>query len=324
MTVRRGFLYVGVFLVAAGGVTLLTAAGVLDQAAVLDALRLWPLAVIAIGAGLVLRRTRAAIPGGLVAAVLPGLMFGAMFVAVPTLPTLPNGCVDLNASSNPVTTHEGSFGSTANVELSMSCGDLRVTTAPGTAWTFDAQGGSARTADVSATADSLLIRADNGSPSFGWNRGADDWHVTLPTDSTMDLNVEVNAGRGRLDLAGAKLDAVALDVNAGDAVLDLTGATLPRLTVDINAAAGSVHLPATGNLTGNLTVNAGSLDVCAPADLGLRVRGDATLGSITFNGLTRRGDAWESPGYATAPFHADLSVSASVGSVDINPQGGCK
>ena len=72
MTVRRGLLYFGVFLVAAGGVTLLVAAGVLDEARVADALAWWPLAVIAIGAGLVLRRTRAAVPGGVVAAAVPG------------------------------------------------------------------------------------------------------------------------------------------------------------------------------------------------------------------------------------------------------------
>ena len=87
MTVKRGLLYFGVFLVAAGGVTLLVSAGVLDEARVADALAWWPLAVIAIGAGLVLRHTRAAVPGGVVAAAVPGLMLGAMFVAVPQLPT---------------------------------------------------------------------------------------------------------------------------------------------------------------------------------------------------------------------------------------------
>ena len=42
MTVRRGLLYFGVFLVAAGGVTLLVSAGVLDEARVADALAWWP------------------------------------------------------------------------------------------------------------------------------------------------------------------------------------------------------------------------------------------------------------------------------------------
>ena len=53
MTVRRGFLYAGVFLLTAGGVVLLAQAGVIDEAAVTRALSLWPLAVIAIGVGLI-------------------------------------------------------------------------------------------------------------------------------------------------------------------------------------------------------------------------------------------------------------------------------
>jgi predicted membrane protein len=77
-------------------------------------------------------------------------------------------------------------------------------------------------------------------------------------------------------------------------------------------------------MTGDLDVNAGSLDVCVPDDLGLRVNASSSLGSTTFNGLIRRGNAWETPGYDTAQFRADLSVSASVGSVDVNSEGACK
>ena len=54
------------------------------------------------------------------------------------------------------------------------------------------------------------------------------------------------------------------------------------------------------------------------------MRSSTTLGSSTFNGLVRRGDAWQTPGYDTAPYKADLSIQASVGSVAINPKGGCK
>ena len=65
MTVRRGTLYAGVFLIAAGAVTLGVAAGVLDRDVVANTVgTLWPLAVIALGVGLVLRRSRAALGAG--------------------------------------------------------------------------------------------------------------------------------------------------------------------------------------------------------------------------------------------------------------------
>lgn len=322
MTVRRGFLYAGVFLVAIGGVTLLTEAGVLDREAVAAALGYWPLALIAMGVGLMLRRTPAAVPGGMLAAATPGLLLGGLFVAVPDLPT---PCVDDDRTvGGPAVTRDGSFGTAARVELHLSCGDLDVTSAPGTRWIVDAREGRDRTSSISEAADRLTVEADGQGRRFGWNAGAVDWDVALPTGTNLDLAVEINAGRGRLDLTDLRLDGLAVNVNAGDVRLDLTGAVVARLDLDVNAAAATVRLPATGDLTGDLDVNAGSLEMCVPDDLGLRVRGETTLGSTHFNGLVRRGDAWETPGYDSAPFQADLSVTASVGSVDINPEGGCK
>ena len=199
MTVRRGSLYTGVFLLATGGVVLLAQAGAIDSEAVTRALSLWPLAIIAIGIGLILRRTRIGLAGGMVAAAMPGLLFGGMIVAVPDLPDVAGWSGPCGGASRTeaVTERHGSFGAAARVDLSLACGELIVTS------------------------------------------------------------------------------------------------------------------------------GAGSLRVCAPADLGLRVRGESSLGSTTYIGLVRVGDAWESPDYTTKPFHADLTVEANVGSVVINPEGGC-
>jgi hypothetical protein len=48
------------------------------------------------------------------------------------------------------------------------------------------------------------------------------------------------------------------------------------------------------------------------------------LGSANYAGLVRNGDVWESPGYSMANHHADVTITANVGSVDINPAGGCQ
>ena len=71
-------------------------------------------------------------------------------------------------------------------------------------------------------------------------------------------------------------------------------------------------------------MSAGAAQVCAPEGMGLRVRTQSALASITTPGLVRVGDAWESPDYATAAHHADVTVAVNVGSVDVNPEGGCK
>ena len=319
MTVRRGSLYLGAFLVAAGGVTLLTSAGVLDPARVVDALAWWPVAVIAIGAALVLRRTSAAIPAGLVAAVTPGLLLGATFVAVPDIST---PCTDAAGGGAPIT-REGAFGTTAEVDLELSCGELAVTTAPGSTWSIEATNAADRAPQITSSTDQLSV-STAANQRFGWHPGSDDWNVVLPTDTTLDLDATINAGRGRLDLSGARLDTLGVDVNAGDMRVDLADATVRRMDVSVNAGATTIHLPASGGFTGDVEVNAGSLQVCVPETLGLRVTSTAALGSIDVNGLTRSGDAWVTPGYSTAQSRAELAVTANLGSVDITTEGACK
>ncbi len=321
MTIRRGSLYAGVFLLAAGGVTLGVAAGVLDRAAVADTVGvLWPLAVIAIGAGLVLRRSPAALTGGIVAALLPGLALGASVVTVPHL-SVP--CTDGAAPLRAAETHDGSFGSAAAVNLSLSCGELSVDTQPGNSWRLAASDGDNRLTNVNAEDGRLTVGADRGSGRLRQHTGRVDWNVTLPTATTIDLVTELNAGRGRLDLGGARLGVLDLSVNSGETHVDLTGATLDHLALEVNAGSAGIVLPA-ASFDGDLAANAGSLEVCAPSDLGLRVRSTAALGSIHLNGLVRQDGAWVTPGYDSAPFKANLAIEASVGSVTINPMGGCK
>ena len=84
MRVNRGLLYTGVFLVAIGSVLVAADLGAIDAARLTDALRLWPLAVIAIGASLVLRRSRFSLQGGMLAAALPGLLLGGAIAIAPT------------------------------------------------------------------------------------------------------------------------------------------------------------------------------------------------------------------------------------------------
>jgi hypothetical protein len=319
--IHRTALFVGVVLAAAGVVMLVGTSDTFSGEAISWALRLWPLAIIALGVGLLLRRTRLAIAGTLVAATLLGVVIGGAVVAAPDVTH--RLCLDRDGAALP--TRQGTFTSQATIDLSSACGDVSVTTVEGSAWTFDALDLGPRSASVTSGSDSLTIRADrDGWRGGGFDPDGDDWRLALPRAVVMDLTAELNAGRGTFDLAGAQLADVALEVNAGEARLDLTDATTGTLDVEVNAGAATVLLSATSDLTGELDVAAGAIEICAPADLGLRIRGSAEFGRTDFNGLMRVGDAWETPDLATATHVAELSVSAQAGSVVVNPAGGCK
>src|SRR5438477_195163 len=103
--VNRRFLYAGVFLAAIGGVLVATDLDVVDTAALADAVRLWPLIPIAIGLGILLRRTQFSLSSGLIAAAIPGLVLGAAFAAGPRF------VGDCGARRDPagVATQQGTF-----------------------------------------------------------------------------------------------------------------------------------------------------------------------------------------------------------------------
>src|SRR5262245_61316659 len=83
MRVNRKFIYTGVFLVALGGVLVATDLGTVDTARLRDALRLWPLGLVALGAALVLRRSQLGLTSGVLAAAVPGLLLGGLFSVAP-------------------------------------------------------------------------------------------------------------------------------------------------------------------------------------------------------------------------------------------------
>jgi hypothetical protein len=85
MGLNRTLLYTGVFLTAIGVALLVVDFGRPETVALTGALRLWPLGLIAIGLGIVLRRTQFSLASGLLAAAVPGLLLGATMAATPRL-----------------------------------------------------------------------------------------------------------------------------------------------------------------------------------------------------------------------------------------------
>jgi hypothetical protein len=88
MRMNRTLVYAGVFLVALGVALLVVDQRPFAMDSIVAVLRLWPLALIAIGAGIALRRTQFAMASGLIAAAVPGLLLGLTMAAMPRLPVM--------------------------------------------------------------------------------------------------------------------------------------------------------------------------------------------------------------------------------------------
>ena len=320
MQINRRFLYAGVFLVAIGAVLVAANASGFDTAARADLLRLWPLALVAIGAGLVLRRTRVSLTSGVLAAAVPGVVLGG---ALSLAPSWVGDCGARAESAN-VTTQQGTFDGPAMVSVTTGCGSTVITSAPGNAWQFTSGSPAGRTASLRSSAQSLSIGAGDEERWPFFDAVRDTWNLTLPTTDIDRLSLVTNGGHSQVRLPGVKVGQMAFTVNASEAVVDASGASVANLSGAVRVGRLSIQLPSAGGVVGSLRVGAGELELCSPAGTGLHVAFTGPAREVTVAGAHYSSAEWQSPDYASAPSPSDLRVNVDFGAVKINPVGGCK
>ena len=79
-----------------------------------------------------------------------------------------------------------------------------------------------------------------------------------------------------------------------------------------------IQLPTDSDLTGTLRIGGGELWICAPPGAGLRVSTTGWPSTFLVDGDEQTGATWQSPGYASAPHRADLTVRANFAYIHID------
>jgi hypothetical protein len=318
MRVSRRALGWGVFFVVVGIVALAVRAGWLEARLFADIGRLWPLVLVAIGVGLILERTAVGALGSILIGATFGLLVGGVLA---TGPAFGLGCATSATDASPggPTPRTGSFaGAAGTVALHLACADLQVAAGPGSAWALN---GITDRLRVQEAPDRLAIEPADGF-FLPTGQGADRLIVTVPTTPVLDLSLVLDAGRLDADLAGARLSSLSATINAGTGRLALGGAQVQGMSLTLNAGDLGLVLPSSATQA-TVTVNAGQIKVCVPEGVGLRVTSSDVLASTTFgDGFSREGDAWVSPGWATAAQRIEMSVTVNVGAAHVS-SGGC-
>lgn len=329
MRFDRRLLGWGLFFIVLGSVPLAVQAGAVGADVVEQWPILWPLLLIGWGIGLVLRGTPVRWIGGAVTAITLGAMGGGLiatgFNGMPVL----TGCGGSGAATAFQTQH-GTLAGTARVGIEFGCGDLSVAMTDGSDWQLSGSDPSGH-GPASITNQSGLVALRSASTDkdvFNFGHGRSTWNVTLPRTPSLDLGLTLDAGSGKVDLGGATLASLDVTVNAGSIDLDALHATalpLDSVNATINAGSATMRLPAF-NGTANLSLNAGSLDVCVPAGTALQIEWSGALASNDFDslGLVRLDqNSWTTQQFSSSLDHIELHVSANAGSFGLKIGGSC-
>jgi hypothetical protein len=326
--VSRTLLNWGTFFIVLGAIPLAVQAGLLDIAATQQLLRFWPLILIALGIGFLLRVTPLAALGGVIVAATAGMLLGAVLASgVSGVGGFGSACVGTGTGGE-VATQDGAFaGGRASIDMELTCVSLSVQRTAGSSWSVEAGHAPDRRPTIEPAADRLTLASDSGRAFMPFGDDVRrDWRVSLPQETSLSTSITLNAGSADIGLGGGPLDALSGTFNAADARVDAATATALRtLSMTWNAASGRLALPPI-SMSGNMTLNASSVTVCVPPDVGVRISHQATLSSDNFDelGMTRSGDAWQTADYASAAEQIDLRVSSNVSSIELSRAGGCE
>ena len=324
MHIDRRLLGWGAFFILAGGIPLAVRAGLLDKALVSQWGSLWPLLLIGWGVGLLLRRTPVEWLGGALVAITFGIMGGGLLATGWSGFPIATGCT----SSTPTTAFQartGNLETTGQVDIDCNCGSLSLKMGDGSGWSLTGSDRDGHGPTVSSTGAQVTIKPDD-SRAFP-DTGRSTWNLTLPRSPSLGLSLTLNAGDGRVDLAGARLSSANVTLNAGKLDIDLgAAAQAGDLGATVNAGAAAINLDATARAV-SLSLNAGSIQVCLPAGAPIRATWSGTLGSNNFSaaGLIKTGDStWTSSGFDEREPFTDLRVTANAGSFDLRFGGTCR
>jgi hypothetical protein len=316
----------GVFFIVAGGVPLAVQTGLVDPSVLDRWWSFWPLILVGVGLGLIFTRTPLEILGGLLVSGTLGLLAaGILTGGFGGIGEFPSSVCGPGGGGTPFAPRSGSFESDATVRVEVSCGTAEIRTTGGDTWTVEGVDEGGRGPNIEADGPTLDITPPDGDVGrFMGER--DRWVVRLPTSRLLDVRLTVDAGEAVADLVDARLGTVEVELNAGTAIVNLRDVSqIDRIEVGLNAGSLGLYLPSVST-TGSIEANAGSIRLCAPEGVALRLHtGDSVLSSQDFAaaGLVQVDGVWETPGYDTSVTRIELQTEANAGSFNLNPPEGC-
>jgi hypothetical protein len=134
----------------------------------------------------------------------------------------------------------------------------------------------------------------------------------------MDLEVELGAGAGRLDIGSLSLKGLRITAGAGEVEVLLTGQ--PEVEdLEVQVGAGDVTVDLTGDWSGDLDAEikggVGRLTLRLPTDVGVRVDAEKGIGKVRARGMQRKGEAYVNDAYGRSDVTLRIDCAAGIGSI---------
>jgi hypothetical protein len=165
------------------------------------------------------------------------------------------------------------------------------------------------------------VSLDIGEPG---NRGFDDddqsdWKVVFPREVPHDLDVEMLAGNGDIDLEGSRLEEFEFSMKAGEVKINLRNTSVPD--VEFKAIAGNATIDFSGKWRNDLRADIrggfGSITLRLPEDMGVELEVHGILGQVDAPGMKRDHHRYTNKLFGETRHRLYLDVSGGIGDVEV-------
>jgi hypothetical protein len=129
-----------------------------------------------------------------------------------------------------------------------------------------------------------------------------DWRLRFAGGVPLDLNLDLGAGKGNVNLQGLDVSHADLKVGVGHLDLDLTGPRKSDLHVDIHGGIGTAVIR-------------------LPRNIGVRVHASDGLGDVNASGFHHDGDDYTNDAVGKSPNTIYVNVSGGVGQITLEQMG---
>ena len=231
-----------------------------------------------------------------------GLISGGM-IAVVAIALIVGLSVHHSGAANPILRDPESLqaqgAKAVTAKIDMGAGQLNINGGSSQLmdadFSYDQESGKPRVNySVSGTAGNLDIsQHENGGVHFGRNENT--WTLRFG-DVPLDLNVNMGAGQGDLNLRGINLTRLKIEMGAGQINLDLTGERKQSFDVDVQGGVGEARIR-------------------LPHDVGVEIRADGGIGSIDTEGLHKEGGRWVNDAWGKSPVTIHMNVEGGIGEI---------
>ena len=146
-----------------------------------------------------------------------------------------------------------------------------------------------------------------------------EWDIQLNDDVPLDLQVNVGASAGMVDLSGLNLQSLDLRSGAGDVSVWLGDTALETAVVD--AGVGRLVLDLSGEWQQDATIDVntgiGDLTVRVPRDVDVEINTDLGIGDLEADGFSRRGGAYVHDAEGGSDVTLMLDIDGGIGQITL-------